>query len=147
MPFAAKKQILKLKKLYLAGKKLHSVRHFDNRPAKSTLIHKHLRMMLDSNLNYEHHIKSILNKVNKTIGLWRKFQLILPVHSLITIYKTFIRPYLDYGDAIYEFAFNIPFHQRLESIQYNAAISITGAIRGRSSMKKLFQELELETLK
>ena len=113
MPFAAKKQILKLKKLYLAGKKLHSVRHFDNRPAKSTLIHKHLRMMLDSNLNYEHHIKSILNKVNKTIGLWRKFQLILPVHSLITIYKTFIRPYLDYGDAIYEFAFNIPFHQRL----------------------------------
>ena len=28
-------------------------------------LHKHLGMMLDSNLGYEHHIKSILNKVKK----------------------------------------------------------------------------------
>ena len=103
-------------------------------------------MILVSNLSYEHHIKSILNKVNKTIGLLRKFQLILPRHSLITIYKTFIRPHLDYGDVIYDRAFNESFHQRLESIQYNAAIAITGTIRGTSS-EKLFQELGLETLK
>ena len=103
-------------------------------------------MILDSNLSYEHHIKSILNKVNKTIGLLRKFQLILPRHSLITIYKTFIRPHLDYGDVIYDHAFNEPFHQRLESIQYNAAIAITRTIRGTSS-KKLFEELGLEILK
>ena len=57
---------------------LHPVVHFDNRPVKSTQIHKHLGMMLNSNLSYEHHIKSILNKVKKTIGLLRKFQLILP---------------------------------------------------------------------
>ena len=74
-------------------------------------------MILDSNLSYEHHIKYILNKVNKTIGLLRKFQLILPRHSLITIYKIFIRPHLDYGDVIYDRAFNESFHQRLESIQ------------------------------
>ena len=66
-------------------------------PLKSTQIQKHLGMMLDSNLSYEHRIKSILNKVNKTIGLLRKFQLILPRHSLITIYKTCFRPHLDYG--------------------------------------------------
>ena len=103
-------------------------------------------MTLHSNLSYEHYIKSILSKVNKTIGLLRKFQLILPRHSLITIYKTFIRPHLDYGDVIYDRAFNESFHQRLESIQYNAAIAITGTIRGTSS-EKLFQELGLETLK
>ena len=103
-------------------------------------------MILDSNLSYEHHIKSILNKVNKTIGLLRKFQLILPRHSLIAIYKTFIRPHLDYGDVIYGRAFNESFHQRLESIQYNSAIAITGTIRGTSS-EKLFQELGLEILK
>ena len=38
------------------------------------------------------------NKVNKAIDLLRKFQLILRGHSLITIYKTFVRPHLDYGD-------------------------------------------------
>ena len=103
-------------------------------------------MMLDSNLGYEHHIKSVLNKVNQTISLLRKLQLKLSRHSLITIYKTFIRPHLDYGDIIYDRAFNEPFHQRLESTQYNAAIAITGAKRETSS-GKLFQELELETMK
>ena len=38
------------------------------------------------------------------------------------------------------------FHKYLESIQYNAAIAIAGAIRGTSS-EKLFQELGLECLK
>ena len=80
---------------------LHPVVYFDNKPVKSSQIHKHLGMILDSNLSYEHHIKSILNKVNKMIGLLRKFQLILPIHSLITIYKTFIKPHLGYGDVIY----------------------------------------------
>ena len=103
-------------------------------------------MVLDSNLSYEHHIKSILNKVNKAIGLLRKFQLIHSRNSLIRIYKTFIRPHLDYGDTIYDSAFNESFHQRLESIQYDAAIAITAAIR-RTSSEKLFQELGVETLK
>ena len=85
---------------------LHPVVHFDNRPVKSTQIHKHLGMMLDSTLSYEHHIKYILNKVNKTIHFLRKFQLILPRYSLIIIYKTFIRPHLDYGDVIYDRTFN-----------------------------------------
>ena len=124
---------------------LHAVVYFENKPVKSTQIHKHLWIMLDSNLSYEHHIKSILNKVNKTIGLLRKFQLILPRHSLITIYKIFIRPHLNYGDEIYNRAFNESFHQRFESIRYNAGIAKTGTIRGTSS-EKLFQELGLETL-
>ena len=61
----------------------------------------------------------------------------------MTIYKSFIRPNLDYGDVIYDRDYNESFHQNLESLQYSAAISITGAIRGTSS-EKLFQELRLE---
>ena len=87
--------------------------YFDCKADKPTQIHKHLGMMLDSNLSYEHHTKAILNKVNKAIGLLRKFQLILPRHSLISIYKTYIRPHLYYGDVIYDRAFNESFHQRL----------------------------------
>ena len=58
----------------------------------------------------------------------------------------FIRPHLDYGDIVYDGAFNESFHKNLESNQYNPAIAITGAIRGTSS-EKLFQELGLESLK
>ena len=72
----------------------HPVVYFDNKPVKSSQLQKYLGTMFDSNISYQHHIKSILNKSDKTIGILRKFQLILPRHSLATIYKTFIRPHL-----------------------------------------------------
>ena len=67
-----------------------------------------------------------MNKVNKTIGLLRKLQNILPREPLLTIYKSFVRPHLDYGDVIYDQHYNNSFHQKLESIQYNANLVITG---------------------
>ena len=69
------------------------------------------------------------------MGLLRKFQQILPRSSLLTIYKTFIRSRLDYADIIYHQAHNSAFHDKLESIQYNACLAITGAIRGASTEK------------
>ena len=48
----------------------------------------------------------------------------------MTIYKSSIRPHLDYGDIIYDQAYNVSFQQKVESTQYNAALAITGAIRG-----------------
>ena len=116
---------------------------FKNNIVNLTTIHKHLGMMFDSKLNFDKHLNSVLKKISKTVGLHRKFQGILPRTSLITIYKSFARPYLDYGDIIYDQAFDQSFHQRIESIQYNVAIAITGAIRGTSS-KKFYQKLGLE---
>ena len=66
--------------------------------------------------------------------------------ALLTICKLFIRPHLDYGDIIYDKAFNESFHAKLESLQYNATLAITGAIRG-SSTEKMYEELGLKTLK
>ena len=54
-------------------------------------------------------------------------------------------PHLDYGDIIYDRAYNELFHQKLESIQYNAALAITGALWG-TSRAKLYQDLGLESL-
>ena len=85
------------------------------------------------------------NKVNKTIGLLCKLQNTLPRISLITIFKSFIRPLFDYGDIIYDRAYNTSFHQNIESIQYNAALAITGAVRG-TSKEKHYQELGFEYL-
>ena len=103
-------------------------------------------MILRSKLSYENHLQSVFSRVNKTIALSRKFQPTLPRKSLVTIYKSFIRPHLDYGDIIYVQGYNESLHQNLEPLQYGAAIALTGGIRGTSS-KKLFQELGLETLK
>ena len=53
-----------------------------------------------------------------------------------------MRLLLDYGDMIFDQSFNMLFQQKVERIQYNAALAITGAIRG-SSKEKLYQELGL----
>ena len=65
---------------------------------------------------------------------------------MIAIYKSFIRPHLDYGAIIFDQPENESFCKKIESVQYNAALAITGAIQG-TSREKLYKELGLETLK
>ena len=100
---------------------------------------KHLVVTLDVKL-----MKNVFNKTNKTIGLLRKLSNLLPRQALITIYKAFVIPHLDYGDVLYDQAFNNSFHGKMESIQYNACLAIAGAIRG-TSREKIYQELGLES--
>ena len=69
----------------------------------------------------------VSGKISKTIGLLRKLQNFLPKAALITIYKAFIRPHLDYGDILFDQAYNMSFHQ---FSQYNACLANTTAIRG-----------------
>ena len=54
--------------------------------------------------------------MNRTTRLLQKCQEVLPGPTLITIYKAVIRFHLDYGDNVFDQAFNNPFHQRLEFI-------------------------------
>ena len=76
----------------------------------------------------------------------RKLNLLLPRSSLLTIYKCFIRHHLDYGDVIYDQLNLSSLANKIESVQYNTALAITGAIRG-TSKEKLCQELGFESLK
>ena len=123
----------------------HPALIFNKNPVHQVALHKHLRMYLDCKLNFEEHLKTIINKIIKTIGLLRKFQSFLPRKSLLTIYKSFIRPHFDYGDIIYDQTYNTSFHQRFKSLQYNAALAITDAIRG-TLKEKLYNKLGLESL-
>ena len=85
----------------------------------------------------------VTTKMNKAIGLLRKLQNLLPRTALITIYKAFVRPHLDYSDIVTIKL--LSFQRKLESIQYRACLAITGAIRG-TSKEKIYQELGLESL-
>ena len=103
-------------------------------------------MFLDESLNSSCHIKEKLSKATKGIGIIKKFSSkTLPRHAQITIYKSFVRPHLDYGN-IYEQPNNESLNQKIERIQYNAALAITGAIK-RTSQSKLYNKLGFESLK
>ena len=123
----------------------HPSLRFNNNNVSQASSQKHLGLTLDNRLTFDEHLTNVSNKISKTIGLLRKLQNILPRPALLTIYKCFIRPHLDYDDIIYDQAYNLSFHQKLEAIQYNAALALTEAIRG-GSREKLYQELGLESL-
>ena len=125
--------------------KVHPPLPFNNASVTRTSSQKHLGIILDNQLKFDDHLKIVSGKISETIGLLRKLQIFLPRAALITICKPFIRPHLDCGDILYDQAYNMSFHQKLESIQYNACLAITGAIRG-TSKGKLYQELGLGSL-
>ena len=102
----------------------HPPLRFKNNKVSQASSQKHLGLKLDNRLTslFDKHLTNVSNKISKTIGLLRILQNILPRPALLIIYKCFIRPYLDYGDIIYDQAYNLSFQQKLESIQYNTAV-------------------------
>ena len=55
----------------------------------------------------------------------------------IFTFKIFVRPHLDYGEITYEQVYNSSFHQKIESVQYNAIRS--------TSKEKLSSEIGVES--
>ena len=104
---------------------------------------KHLGLFLNEKLTFKHHID---NALCKGIAVIKKLRHTLPRKSLLTIYKVFLRPLIDYVDIIYDQPHNSSFCEKLESVQYKAALAITSAIQG-TSHEKILQELGLESLK
>ena len=119
---------------------------FNNMPVFSVTFHKHLGIYLDEKLNFNYHIQEKICKAMQGVGIIRKLSKILPRNSLITIYKSFVTPHLDCCDVLYDQPNTESLCQKIESVQYNAALAITGAIKGTSHMK-LYNELGLESLK
>ena len=127
--------------------------------------HKHLGFILDSKMSYSKHIDGKIGKANQGIGVIKRLYDYLPGKTLLQIYKSFIRPHLDYCDVIYHkptyddfysnyyseratsdpININYEFTNKIKSVQYNAALAITGCVQGTSRGKR-FLELALRSL-
>ena len=107
---------------------------------------KHLGLILDNKLDFNKHLDEKINKCNKIIGMMKKLSTSVSRQSLLAIYKSFVRPILDYGDIIYDKPHKGSFIEKIEWVQYNASLVITGAFKDTSS-ERLCEELGLESLK
>ena len=126
---------------------VHPTISLNNVQVERVSYQKHLGVLLDEKLNFKQHIDSAISKVNKGVSVIKKLRHNLPRKSLVTIYKAFLRPLIDYGDIIYDQPQNESFFcEKIESVQYKATLAITGAIQG-TSRDKIYQELGLESLK
>ena len=80
-----------------------------------------------------------LLKGNKIIGMIKKLSTSVSIQSLLTIYKSFVRPVLDYGDIIYDKLHKGSFIEKIERVQYNACLVIPGAFKS-TLRERLYQE-------
>ena len=67
---------------------------FNGNPVQQCNLQKHLRLILDKQLNFNEHVDKKIIICNKLIGSIRCLSSLLPRKSLLTIYKSFIRPHL-----------------------------------------------------
>ena len=97
----------------------HATVYFNNDPVRENF-QKHLGLFLYSKLNFSGHLNEKIKKTTKGINAIRKMNLSLPRSSLLTIYKSFVRPHLDYGDVIYDQPNNSSLSDKVESAQSTA---------------------------
>ena len=107
----------------------HPPIYFNDIPVTQNTVQNHIGLYLDEKLNYNAHTKEKLSKVYKGIELLRNLSNKIR-QALVTIYKACRRPHLDYGDIVYDKSNNETFINKIEKAQYDAALAITGAIRG-----------------
>ena len=81
------------------NKVYHSPHLSNNSTVQQISSQKHLRIHLDEELTFKHHINGKINKANKGMGIIRDLNNMLPRSALLTIYRSFIRPHLDYSDV------------------------------------------------
>ena len=92
----------------MVKKSVHPPLYFNNAAVKVTHAQKYLNRQLD-NKSFNEYTNNKIGKATKDIVLLRKSQPILPRNSLMIIYKSLIRPHLDYGDVIYDQPSNTSF--------------------------------------
>ena len=132
----------------------HPPRFFNGSIVNKVNDHKHLGLTLDSKLTFSKHINDKINKSPKLLGVLKFLSSYLPLHTLIQIYKMYIRPHLHYCDVIYhipplsnQYCSSITLNSLMESIeriQYQAALFIISTWKG-TNRNKLY-ELGWESL-
>ena len=63
--------------------------------------YKYLGIILDKSLTFNKHVQQCINSVSHKLFLLSKIRSYISEHMAITIYKTLIVPYLDYGDVLF----------------------------------------------
>ena len=112
---------------------------------------KQLGLILDSILSFGKHVNE--KRLKRILELLNTFLVFLPFKTLDQMFKALARSHLDYCDIIYHIPskqdlFGVTLNslmEKVERIQYQAALVVTGAWRG-SSCSKLYDELGWESL-
>ena len=109
-----------------------------------TTSHKHLGITFSRNCSWNEHISNITTTAWSRLNLLRALKFKINRLALEKIYNSFIRPLLEYSDAVWDNATS-ECKEKLEAVHNEAARIITGATK-LCSISKLHEDLGWETL-
>lgn len=104
---------------------------------------KDLGVVIDSELNFDEHISSKVNKANAIMGLIRRSFTFLDCDLFKRLYTTFVRPHLEYAQAVWS-----PHLVKHVNMLENVQIRATKLVDGLSNLDypERLRKLELPTL-
>jgi hypothetical protein len=116
----------------------------DDQTISEVTQHKHLGLFLSNDCSWHAHIDYINSKAWPKLNIMRKLMYLLDRKSLETIYLSFVRPLLEYGDVIWDNCTQYEKHE-LNKIQNEAARICTGTTK-LVSLTNLSNEIGWESL-
>ena len=90
-------------------------------------------IVLDSKLDFRFYVDQKIKKCNKLVGHIRRFSVNVRRKALLTIYKSFIRTHLDYGNILFDKPKNKYFQNKSEKVQDGSCLAIFGVIQRTST--------------
>ena len=102
--------------------------YFINIPVDYTNSHSHLGLVLTSSMSWGKHISKCVIKASHRVNLLSRVKYKLPKFSLCSIFKTLVKPIIEYCNVIYD---NCTMNEsmELEKCQRRAALVCIGAYR------------------
>ena len=105
---------------------------------------KFLGVMIDSNLTWKPHIDYISKKIAKNVGIIIKARKIFDKDTLLTLYYSFIFPYLNYCIQLWGPTYQT-YLKKLELLQ-KKVVRIIAGVNKRGHSKPLFNDLRILTV-
>jgi hypothetical protein len=102
------------------------------KPIDEVSCHEHLGVLLSSNMSWKVHIEKIHQNASKTLNLLKGFKFKLPRLTLEILYKSLVRSKMEYANVVWDGCI-IGESDLLESVQYDAAKLISGAMKGKGA--------------
>ena len=138
----------KTKSITFSPKRLkptHPTLYFANEAIEIVNNHKHLGVVLSSNLSWRVHFLNIYEKASKKLNLLKGLKFKISTETLSKLYKSFIRPVMEYADVLWDGCSESE-SDLIEFVRYQSAIAVTGAMKG-TSRARLLEELAWEDMK
>ena len=113
-------------------------------PLKQSSVEKDIGVFIDSQLKFDEHINSKVNKANACMGLIRRTYEYIDEVTFKTLYKALVRPHLEYANQVWS-----PNLKRQETVIENVQRRATKLVLGLAelSYEERLRKLGLPTLK